>query len=184
MKYAALFFIILSICLTSCDSRTSHGDSLKKAISEFNDKQLQLDIITITPENYTEIVTDTLIADAFNVHIKNYSVMDKNILTKTQQVSNQKTIYYHRIFESEIAVATPQKTVFSTLISTEDFKTNHPFWDRAILQHVWVNQEASTTTNVAIDIAFEDPKTKAYKLYQMSVDAFGIQQLFLKEEHI
>lgn len=184
MKYAALFFIILSICLTNCDSRTSHGDSLKRAISEFNDKQLQLDIITITPENYTEIVTDTLIDNDFNVHIKNYSVMDKNIIINTLQGSNQKTIDYHRVFESEIAVATPQKTIFSTLISTEDFKTNHPFWDRAILQHVWVNQEASTTTNVAIDIAFTNPQTKAYKLYQMSVDAFGKQQLLLKEEHI
>ena len=90
----------------------------------------------------------------------------------------------HRVFESEVIISTPTKELLTMHISAEQFKSrsSDEFWNHATLQHVWVNQELSNTNNVKLDISFINPSDNSYKLYRMSIDANGQQEIYLIEE--
>lgn len=179
-----LIFLIASIWLicVSCDGRKSKSESLKASIAEFNQKQSNKENVTFYPKEYTEVVTDTLIGTSFRVHIKNYSLPNQSIAMLTNEVTNN--LKLHRVFESEIAVTTTTKTILNTHISAEQFKarSKDAFWNNATLQQVWVNQELSTLDKIQLDVSFINPEEKSFKLYRMSIDGNGQQQLTLIEE--
>ena len=179
MKKIIYLLVILSIAFVSCDSRKSQNDLLKEAISEYNTKQPKVETISYYPTEYTEVATDTLISNKVNIHIKNYSLIDENILlTKTDNHTK-----YHRVFESEISIKTEDKHILSTIINAEKFANiKEHFWNNATLQQVWVNQELSTVEEINIDLSFINPLDKTYKLYRMSVNYNGQQEIHLIEE--
>lgn len=113
--------------------------------------------------------------------------MDNNVIITTSSQENRKKIEYHRVFESEIVVFNKSEKILETTINAEIFKqqsTINSFWDNATLEHVWVNQESSNEDTVNLEISFINPKDKARKLYQMSIDKFGKYNTFLRDEHI
>src|SRR5690606_8913551 len=150
---------------------------------EFNLKNIEFETVNYHPEAYVEIVTDTLISNGMNVHIKNYSLLDEQILISNKNIGNSKEFKYQRVFESEIIVSNASKDILSTHISAKEFKTIDPdlFWDHATLQHVWVNQDLSTDVDIKLDISFINPTNNAYKLYRMSIDGNGKQTFNLIE---
>lgn len=184
MKNVLLFVALISIVCLSCDGRQTKKEALERAVSEFNLKSTPLEMVTYQPKDYVEIVTDTIISNQINVRIKNYSLLDEAILVSEASDITSKKINYQRVFESEICISTTSKDIFKTHISAKQFKMldTDPFWDEATLQHAWVNQELSTIENIKLDISFINPKNEAYKLYRMSIDAFGQQTLNLIEE--
>ncbi|MBJ7883065.1 hypothetical protein [Gelidibacter salicanalis] len=185
MKNIVLVFALLSVVVLSCDGRQTKKEALKRAVSEYNSKTSQSQMVSYHPEAYVEIVTDTLIANTVNVRIKNYSLMDQQILISNVSTTNTKTINYQRVFESEIHISTVTKDILTTHISAQQFKVldADPFWKNATLQHTWVNQELSSLQNIILDISFINPNTAASKLYRMSINVHGQQTLNLIEEH-
>ncbi len=185
MKKSMLLTLFIAIAFYSCDRRGSVRENLQQSISEFNENQTHLDIVTFYPEAYTEILTDSLISNTFKVSIKNYSKMDSQILMNSETDKKKTKTNYHRIFESEITIALASKNILNTTISAEDFKdsSSSPFWKNATLEHVWVNQETSDTKEVNLGISIINPKSKAYKLYELVVNTEGEQNLYLIEEH-
>ncbi len=185
MKKSILLIVLIAIGFYSCDRRGSHRENLQKSISEFNQKQTNIDIVSYYPEAYTEIKTDTLISNSFKVSIKNYSKMDSQILVNSETDKKKTKLNYHRVFESEIHIASNSKTIFNTTISALDFKdTSQPeFWNHATLEHVWVNQETSNDNEINLGVSIINPKNNAYKLYELVVNTKGKQQLYLIEEH-
>lgn len=184
MKNLILIFAIGCVAFLSCDGRKSKSESLKISIEEFNQKQSIIELVTFYPKDYTEVVTDTLISNKVKVHIKNYSLPDETIAMSSSDFNTKNDHKVHRVFESEVAVSTPTKVIFNTHISAEQFKSisTDDFWNNATLQQVWVNQELSTTQNIQLEMSFINPKENSYKLYRMSIDESGHQQLKLIEQ--
>jgi hypothetical protein len=169
----------------SCDGRTNKNESLKKAVSKYNGHyQIQNDFVTYNPKEYTEIITDTIIENKVNVLIRNYSLMDKNVIKSFDESTNK--IEYQRSFESEIVVYNHSEVWLKTHLNASTFPDNdhNSFWDNATLQHTWVNQELSSADKVNILVSFVNPTTKSYKLYQLLIDKTGICKTTLKENFI
>lgn len=175
--------LITIVCYYS-DGRMTRKEALKQAVSEFNHKNGVEKTSIYHPENYVEIVTDTLIADVFKVHIKNYSLMEENLLITNASDANSNKKTYQRIFASEIQISKTTKDIFKMDISAREFKVLFPdsFWEHATLQHAWVNQELSNEEAVKLDISFLNPQNNNYKLYRMSIDHNGQHSLNLIEQ--
>ncbi len=184
MKNILLVLIIVSIGFVSCDGRKSKSVSLKESIKEFKERQSEVEIINYYPDEYVEVVTDTIISNNVKVHIKNYSLSNESVLMSVNEHSTSKNQKQHRVFESDIVVSTPTKEIFNAHISAEQFKSinTDAFWSNATLQHVWVNQELSTSNDIKLDMSFINPKENTYKLYRMSIDENGQQQIDFVEE--
>ncbi|WP_053977697.1 hypothetical protein [Mangrovimonas xylaniphaga] len=185
MKYILLLFTLSAMVLTSCDGRQSSRESLQQSISEFNQKQTPLELISFYPKEYTEVETDTIMSNNLRVNIKNYSLMDQEVIQHKKTIGNNKDIQYHRAFESEIAVYNANQKIYTTTINAHQFqnKDNSSFWNNATLEHVWVNHETSGLDWVNLEITFIDPQTHAYRVYEMTIDHNGKQDTFLKEQN-
>lgn len=181
-----LFFIItiISVAFLSCDGRKSKSNALRDSIKEFNQNQSEIELVTFYPKEYTDLETDTLISNEVKVHIRNYSLDNETILISSSGNISSKKVNYHRVFESDIVISTPYKHILTTHISAEQFasKDSDAFWNNATLQHVWLNEELSTTHDIHLDMSFINPANKSYKLYRMSIDINGKQAINLIEQ--
>nr|WP_321222728.1 hypothetical protein [uncultured Psychroserpens sp.] len=185
MKNILLLVSFLTlIILTSCDGRKSKSDRINNAVLEFNNKEKLIDLKDYFPESYAEIKTDSIIAQTFKVSVKNYTVMNQQILVKQTSKNRNKTSKFHRVFESEVVVAIEDKIIYSKHISVEKFKNfdTSEFWSNATLEHVWVNQEASSTENLSLSVSIINPKNKRFKLYEIRIDQSGKEYLTLIED--
>ncbi|MFD2914347.1 hypothetical protein [Psychroserpens luteus] len=186
MKKIVLFIpVMILFVLTSCDSRKSKIDRINDAVLEFNNREKLIDLKDYYPDSYTETKTDSIISKTFKVSVKNYAVMDQEILIKQTVKNLNKTSQFHRVFESDIVVAVEDKIIYSRHISAEKFRDFEAsdFWNNATLEHVWVNQEASNTEKLSLGISIINPKNKAYKLYEILIDKSGNERLTLIEDH-
>ncbi len=174
MKQFIVLLTLLSIVFTSCDGRYKSKDSLKESISEFKIEQQKEDRFTYKPKMYAEVVTDTIISNTVFIKIKNYTLMNTNVIIKDKSINTQKIIEYQRVFASEIEIKMHNRTIFKDVIDANSFRINsEPFWNNATLQHVWVNEERSTINKINLELSFIDPKSKIYRLYNMIVDENG-----------
>lgn len=185
MKNIILLIALISIGFISCDGRKSKSVALKESIEAFNQDQSNFETVSYYPKEYSEVVTDTIISNELKIHIKNYSIDNEAVLISTLEKTSPKMTTYHRVFESEIVVSTPTKTIFSGWISAAQFTetSSDAFWNNATLQHAWVNQELSTLEQVQVDVSFINPKENSYKLFRMSIDVDGQKHINLIEEN-
>lgn len=186
MRYLLTLFFLSSIVFLSCDGRQNANQSLKESVWKFNKKQTSIATNTYYPKDYTEIITDTIISRGLKVSIKNYAVMHKNVIISQSSKNKSDITNYHRVFESEISVYNAKKTIFKTTISAEHFKglDTNTFWDNATFEHAWVNLETSNKNEINLNLAFINPQTESYKIYEMHIDSDGKQRVNLLEEQI
>ncbi|MCK0114390.1 hypothetical protein [Gelidibacter sp. F63206] len=184
MRNLFILTAVISIVLMACDGRQTKKEALERAISEFKLRNSVLEVVNYQPEAYVEIVTDTIISNRTNVHVKNYSLLDEQIFVSSTTNANFNEVTYQRVFESEIIVSMASKDIFRTHISAKQFKLRDAdlFWNDVTLQHVWVNQELSTDDDIILDMSFINPKNNAYRLYRMSIDPYGRESVNLIEE--
>ncbi len=182
--FVVLILVALGVTFVSCDGRKSRSESLKSSIAEFNERQSEVVIVSYYPKEYTEVVTDTLISNQVNVHIKNFSLSNESLFMSVGDNPSLKKNIQHRVFKSEIVVSTPSKEILNTHISAEQFKSlySDKFWDHATLEHVWVNQELSKSNDIKLEMSFINPSNSAYKVYRMSITENGHQTIELIEE--
>ena len=167
-----------------CDGRESAKESLEKSVSNFNESQGKVMFDYYYPEAYTETINDTIISNSLIVRVKNYSLMQKNVLLAKIGEDRFGQSKYHRAFESEITIHSSSKLIFNTIINADEFIPNlsDHFWDNATLEHVWLNQDESTSELASFHISFINPQTNKYKLYQMLIDMNGERKLNLLED--
>ncbi|MEM6517311.1 MAG: hypothetical protein AAF688_14090 [Bacteroidota bacterium] len=183
MRRLALAIFTLSILMFSCDGRTSKKEQLQKSVSEFNFEVKPEEQIRIYPAERIAIETDYLVANAFKVKIRNYSI-DDSFLTVGNK-SEKATYTHHRVFESDIIVTVKDDLILKRHISAENFSLtpSSGFWNEATLEHVWVNQEHSDSELLSLRISIINPRLKASKLYEMLVDKKGNEIVNLIEEN-
>lgn len=174
--------LILNFLLFSCDGRTSSKAQLEKSVSEFSENFELLETHKFYPNLKTKIETDSLIADTFNVKIKNYSTADSFIQLND---SKENKFTHHRIFKSDILVTVKDDLILKRRISAENFSLTPKsgFWDNATLEHVWVNQKYSDSEFLSLGISIINPKLKSYKLYELRIDKLGNEMINLIEEN-
>ncbi len=183
MKKLFFFLLFLIICFTSCDGRdrvyktnTENLEESKLSVSFFNHN-------IYIPQNYIETVTDTILSSNLRVKIKYYSLSDKNISIKSIDSNNKKITKHYHQFESQITVFKRDKLLFATVLNISDFiKTDDlDFWNKAILQFVWLDEFKSNDELIQINCSFLVPNTKAYKSYKIYFNAVGEQKIELIE---
>ena len=135
MKQSILILFLIIITFFSCNRPESSKENLQNSISEFSKKYANLNTLTYFPEAYTEVQTDSIIANTFKVSIKNYSKMDSQILINSKTNGTKTKTNYHRVFESQINIALAHKHLLSTTINAENFKyaSQQEFWNNATL---------------------------------------------------
>jgi len=179
--FIAVVFIFF-VFLTNCDGRTSKKEQLKKSVSEFNQQLEHSEKKNVFPKNHAKIETDSLVANTFNVKIKNYTIRDSFLIIDDSVDDNFYT--HHRKFESDILVTVQDDLIFKRHISAETFSLtpNSGFWKNATLEHVWVNQDNSDSEFLSLGISIINPSSKRFKYYEMRVDKYGQETLELIEE--
>lgn len=186
MKNILLFLpCVFLILLMSCDHRNSKSEHLKHAVSEFNKNQKSIHINTYYPEYYTEIKTDSIISNTFKVSLNNFASKNDNILISESQETWKNTREFHRVFQCDVVVSVSDRIIIKERFSAETFRDNKgsKFWINATLEHVWVNQDLSNQNTLTLGISFINPKTKAFKHYEMHIDPHGNERLMLIEDH-
>ena len=184
-KIAIILPCLLLILLASCDRRTSKKEHLEQAVIEFNKNLKSYNVTNYYPESYTEIKTDSLIANTFEVSVKNFTAMDDGILINKSLENYKNITNYHRVIKADILVTVKDKIIYKKQLSAKSFRdfSDSKFWQNTTLEHVWVNQELSTTQNVSLSVSFVDPKSKAFRLYELRIDKNGNERLTLIEDH-
>ena len=173
------------VLLTSCDHRMSKIDRINHAVKAFNKNYTLTNLKTYYPKVYTEIKTDSIISNTFEVSVKNYSLLsdDNTPIALLEYLPTSSE--FHRVFVSDITVNIKGKPIYSTHISAEKFKDPQApeFWKNATLEHAWVNQEQSNADELHVQFSIVNPISKAFKLYKIRIDTYGNDQLTLLKDY-
>ena len=148
MKYFCIIAILIIFCSTSCDGRDRAMKSNAENLRDSKLSNVFFERITYIPEQYTETITDTILSSELRVNIKYYSLLNKAVIFE-HTILNQIVREHYRQFESQITVFKKDKLLFSTILNTSDFieTDNSTFWNNAILQFVWLNEEETTSVD-------------------------------------
>jgi len=167
------------LCFASCDGKhrvlDTHDDKLKR--SELSETFFKRDVYV--PAKYTASITDTILSSGLKIRVKYYAVSDKLVKIKNNNNSNSNTHY--RQFESQIQVFKNDKLSFDDILNTSDFadQQNPVFWEKAILQYVWLDDSNSTENNIQINCSFSVPKTNEYRSYTVYFNSLGDRNIEL-----
>ncbi|SDB41544.1 hypothetical protein SAMN03097699_1199 [Flavobacteriaceae bacterium MAR_2010_188] len=180
MKKLFIFLVLALIFLTVFDGRDNHQKIIKKEFKEIENFKSNTEDISIFPDSYVEVETDTIIGQSFSTKITNRSLKASRLLLK-----GEKPNQYVQNFEADISVCISQEEIFKLNVTADNFelKENDSFWKNATLQHSWVEQDLSTEENLVMKISFLNPHSNYYKMYQLEVEKDGKHKLKLVEEN-
>ena len=136
------------------------------------------------PEGLVDIEVDTVMSNDFrvNIHKQTNSERIKHIENNVNSVV--KNIY--KGFESDLKVYYKKQLVFNHNINKNFFNQQDdlPFWDKAILQTVEVD-ELKSIDEPLISIRFFNPVLDAFKAYEISIDSDGVYTVqFIEGTHV
>ncbi|MCB4797812.1 hypothetical protein [Neotamlana laminarinivorans] len=185
LKYRApvLLLILLSIILFNCDGREraykTNADILKenKLFKSFSET------INYIPKQPVIIITDTILNNGFNIKINYHSIEDAPLIIDKLSKNDtlQKTVYKN--FEAQITVSKINSLPHQFLVNKSSFSNfeNNDFFNKAIMQYVWIDFEASTKNTICLNTAFHIPETENYRDFVISINKFGIIQIKEKQ---
>lgn len=174
MKKLCLLFLIL-VAFISCDGRhkgnRSHIDALKEA-NLFESFSEELKFI---PKEYTEIKTDTLLSNGFEIKI-DYHSLENDFVIKTSKKSKDTSIRKHfKNFEANLYVLKSNIPIAKNTINKNLFynDTNKAFLDNAIMQYVWIDFSSVTENSIQLNTSFRIPETEKFKDFVITVYGDG-----------
>ncbi|MEZ4793494.1 MAG: hypothetical protein R2783_08565 [Gelidibacter sp.] len=185
MKNILIVLMLLFVGFVSCDGRKSKSVALRESIEEFKDSIGPIEIIKYIPEDYAEIVTDTLLSNGFRIKIKTYSDMEHGIVDSISVIDSITTKTIKRDFISDVTVFKDGKEIFSKKIDKPLFSATYDYHGDILkdmtLANVWVNQFMLSNQDVAqIEIdyyrkpnVYKDYPEEYYLHYGLIVDTDG-----------
>lgn len=118
------------------------------------------------PNEYTESVTDTILASGFHVTIRYKSLMQQSIIKKDLIINGGSETYYRK-FSSSISVIKDNNQLAYVELPLETANKSR------ILQYVWLNQIASSKKKMVFQYAMYDPIADRYTDHQIHIDLEG-----------
>ncbi|WP_339896239.1 hypothetical protein [uncultured Algibacter sp.] len=174
-----LLFILVFVCLMNCDGRSRVHQTNTQVLPENNLLNAFNEHIKFVPETKVEIVTDTILSNGFQIKII-YNSIENSSVSKTVKTKNNTTSKInYRNFEAKLHILKNGSTINQSVINKKLFDAfeNTSFWEAAIMQHVWIDYEASTERELYLNTAFHIPNTKTYKDFVLKIDERGTIQI-------
>ncbi|TNJ41717.1 hypothetical protein KFZ70_12825 [Tamlana fucoidanivorans] len=168
------FTIIIAILALSCDGRYRKFKSKAEVLTELNLKEAFSKEIHIIPENPVQIVTDTVLNNGFKIKIHYYSQKDSVFVGS--KINNTEDETYFKNFEATINIQNGEHKKHSVTLNKASFKDfeTAAFWNRAVMQFVWIDFEASNEEFVYLNTAFNIVNTSVFKDFRISINKYGI----------
>jgi len=173
-KYIPLILLIFIVVLTSCDgrdkaSRTSQQDLIdNKVLDSFSE------VIKYLPEEYTEVSTDTILSNGFQVKIKTLSDMQNSVLNEVI-IDSIKYKHYYRNYFGELKIYHDKSLILSQKIDKATFaETAKDFhWEDALMGQISLDQENTTTNEVFLDVFYCLVESEICKDFKLIIDQSG-----------
>ena len=163
--------VLLIVTFISCDGRykakRNHIDALKEAklFESFSEE------LKFFPKEYTEIKTDTLLSNGFEIKI-DYHSLENDFVIKTSKKSKDTSIRKHfKNFEANLYVLKSNIPIANNTINKSLFynDTNKAFLDNAIMQYAWIDYNSVTKNSVQLNTSFILPETEKFKDFVITV---------------
>jgi hypothetical protein len=176
-KHLPLLFLLLAIALSSCDGRDKKHRTTQQDLIENKALDTFSDVVTYFPEKYTQVVTDTILSNGFEVKI-NTSTDMKNSVLNAFKVDTTKHKHYYRDLISKIEVSKNGQIILSEVISKPFFlkfdNTLEEYFKISNLTGVWLDEKSALTKDeIFIYILFNKPETDYSYLYKMIINNQG-----------
>ena len=173
-KYIPFVVFILIVILSSCDGRDKATRTIQEDLIEKEVLDTFTEIIKYLPEEYTEVVTDTILSNGFQVRIKTSSDMNHSILNEVDE-NTIKYKYYYRDYIGQLDIYYNNTPVFSNQINKSTFKTIAPNfkWEDAIMGQIALDQENSTKKEVYLDVFYCLVESDICKDFKLIIDQSG-----------
>ncbi|TPV31551.1 hypothetical protein FJ651_15305 [Paucihalobacter ruber] len=167
-----LVFLLIGICFCSCDGRYKLKSSKPEAVKTFSAKTQNETVIKYIPNKIAEIEVDTLIYNKTNIKI--YSKLNKhNVVNVPAESSNPSTVLAYQNAQTTVLVQQEDRELFNKSIDKTLFYNTDLFWNYAVLESVWVNEEQSLANSIVLDVVFKNPVLKIDRLCYLIVNENG-----------
>ncbi|WP_100615716.1 DUF4738 domain-containing protein [Confluentibacter citreus] len=163
--------IILVISLIGCDGKYRSHRSNEDVLREANLLESFSEQLKYIPEQPTEIVTDTILSNGFNIKINYYSNENSHVPKTKKSKNGTVTKTYHKNFEAQFQVQKNNRLILDGIVNKELFheNTDNTFWQNAIMQYVWVDYSAMTEHSIQLHTSFNIPDTQIYKDFTLTI---------------
>lgn len=174
MKKLIFLIFLVTTVLVSCDGRYRSYESPVDALLKNNQLQAFSEKINFIPNTYTQITTDTILSNNLRIKIKYHSI-DTNTLKLSTTLKEVKTTNYYTNFEALYEISTKNKMLKKGKINKSLFHhlENDNFWNRAIMQHVWVDYNTIIKYGVNLNVSFCIPESTICKDFTIFIDKNG-----------
>lgn len=172
MNKLLVFILAILLVFVSCDGRHRSYKSNQDILKEQQLYKSFSENIKYFPETYSEITTDTILSNGFNVKIKTYTDMEHSYLNEfTKDTIRHKN--YYRNLKASVNISKDTQEIISKLITKDLFidydKSYAKSLKNEIIQGVWLNQYASINKNkVVLNVLFHKPDSKDYMYYTLT----------------
>lgn len=171
-----LILLLLSIALLiSCDGRERKYMTNAEVLQENDLLNKFSEQIKFVPNSPVVIDTDTILNNGFNVKINYRSLENATFYEVSKKEKDSIIKMNYKNFEAYIEVFKDDKPINQTSISKllfADFE-NTTFWNRAIMQYVWVDHNKSNDNILYLNTSFNIPETEVYKDFIVAIDKSG-----------
>ncbi|WP_142786209.1 DUF4738 domain-containing protein [Changchengzhania lutea] len=170
-----IIFLIYTFSIMNCDGRyrsqKSHQQVLvdNKLFDSFS-KQVQY-----IPEGYSEIVTDTILNNGYQIKMNYHSIETDYVLEENQTLNQIETAHHYKDFEAHLMVLKDDHLLINTLIDKSDFNKfeNPSFWKKAIMQFLWVDYARSENNTLYLNTSFCTPDNQVCKDFVIKINEIG-----------
>ena len=174
MKLLSSLLLMLILIFASCDgkdrSRYTHQEKLEKSkLTGSFFEQVQY-----IPQDFTEVVTDTILSNGYHIKLKVYSDMNTSVLKEFKKDTITYKRYF-RAFKGEIIITLNNEEIINKTLEKIQFSNNTDadFWKDAVLGNVSLNYERSNDDEVFLNAFYRIPETNHYKDFNIVIASNG-----------
>ena len=109
-KNTLILSLLVIVLISSCDGRDKAFRSAQNDLIENKVLDTFTENVNYYPKSYTEIVTDTILSNGYNIHIKFYSDMNNTLIV------NEKDATHYRDFIVDVKITKETKEIFNDTI--------------------------------------------------------------------
>jgi hypothetical protein len=166
--------LLVIVLFSSCDGRDKAFRSAQNDLIDNEVLDTFTESVSYYPKAYTEMVTDTILSNGYNIHTKFYTDMDNAVIVKENDTT------HYRDFIVDVKIIKEAKEIFndtidkSFLLEKEIFDANTV--KTFLVQDFWIeNIESVYNGTPALFLDFINPESKEKKIMRF---------IFLEDELI